>query len=122
MKKQSTNVVGISTEQAINAVLKAENDTQQKIIQCEAEAEHVLEQARQTVRRIGERTNQRITRIHQRSGGKITEEINRMKHASEQLIEDGQADQFDIATMSEVMDQIALSLTTAHVLQKKERE
>jgi len=127
MKNNSTNETGITTEQAINDVLKIERDAQQQITQCITEAEQILEQARQTARRIGERNNNRITLIHQRCSRKITDDISRMQSESKQLIEDKQADHFDITAMAEVLDRIALALTTtqtakAGLPQQKERE
>ena len=135
MKNNSTNETGITTEQAINDVLKVERDAQQLITQCATEAEQILEQARQTARRIGECNNNRINLIHQRCNRKITDDIARMQAASKQLSEDKQADHFDISAMSAVLDRIALALTTAqpaatqspqhlpqHLPQQKERE
>jgi len=127
MKKQSVNEAGITTEQAINKVLRVEHDAQQQITQCAAEAERILEQARQTARRIGERNNNRITRIHQRCSQKISDDIARMQAASKQLKEDEQEDHINNGAMSEVLDRIALALTTAQsekagLPQQKERD
>ena len=113
MKNKSNNIAGTTTEQAINEVLKAENDSQLKMTQCEAEAERILEQARQTARLIGERNNNRITLIHQRCSRTITDEIAHVQNASGQLKEEEKADQIDIAALTEVLDRMALALTTA---------
>ncbi len=115
MKKKSTNKASITTDQAINDVLKAERDAQQQVAQCVADTERILEQARQTARRIGERNNNRIARIHQRCSRKISDEITRMQHVSKQLKEDEQEDRFDIVAMSDVLDQIAVALTTTQL-------
>ena len=123
MKNKSNNIAGTTTEQAINEVLKAENDSHQKISQCDAEAERILEQARQTARLVGERNNNRITLIHQRCSRTITDEITNMQRRSEQLKEDEQTDQFDINALTEVLERMALALTSAqHATTQKERE
>jgi F0F1-type ATP synthase membrane subunit b/b' len=131
MKNNSTNETGTTTEQAINDVLKVERDAQQQITQCVTESEQILEQARQTARHIGERNNSRITLIHQRCSRKISDDIACMQAASKQIIEDKQVDHFDITVMSEVLDRIALALTTTqadktgspqHSPQQKERK
>jgi len=111
MKNKSNNIAGSTTEQAINEVLKAENDSQQNMTQCEAEAERILEQARQTARLIGERNNNRITLIHQRCSRTITDEIVHIQNASGQFIEDEQADQINATALTEVLERMALALT-----------
>ena len=118
MNNKSNNIAGTTTEQAINDVLKAENDSQQKMTQCDAEAERILEQARQTARLVGERNNNRITLIHQRCSRTITDEVTRMQRTSEQLIEDEESDKIDINALAEVLERMALALTTT----QKERE
>ena len=124
MNNKANNIAGTTTtEQAINKVLKAESNSQQKIAECEAEAERLLEQARQTARLIGERNNNRITRIHQRCSRTITDEIAHMQRASDQQKEDEQVDKIDITALTEVLDQMALALTTIpQAVIQKERE
>ena len=112
MKNKSNNIAATTTEQAINEVLKAENDSQLNMTQCEAEAERILEQARQTARLIGERNNNRITLIHQRCSRTITDEIAHMQNASGQFIEDEQADQINTTALTEVLERTTLALTT----------
>ena len=112
MKNKSNDIVGTTTEQAINEVLKAENDSQQNMTQCEAEAEQILEQVCQTVRFIGERNNNRITLIHQRCSRTITDHITSMQNSSGQLIADKQTDPIDNSALTEVLERMALALTS----------
>jgi len=112
MKNKPTNEVSITTEQAINDVLKVEREAQHKISQCVEEAALILERARQKARRISERNTSRITRIHQRTSRKIADDIARIQSLSDQDRQNEIKMKINTIVVDEVLDRIARTLTT----------
>ena len=112
MAQSPTDKATNSIEQAINAVLEAENNAKQAVSQCEAQAELLLEQARQQAHRINVRTDNRITRIHQRCSRLATDEINSFQHQQEQQLQQNLAVQIDSNVIAKVVDSITIELTT----------
>lgn len=67
-----------TTDEAINAVLRAERDARAAVEACGEEAEQVLAEARQEARRIARRTESRISRLHNRCAADMHRRVEAM--------------------------------------------
>ncbi len=65
MAPTDPSVAALSAEQAINAILEAEEHSRERLERCRAEAARIVSDARVTARRIHERTDARIVTVHE---------------------------------------------------------
>ena len=72
----------ISAAQAMNIVLKAEQDAEQSITECKKIASQAIQDAQQHSAAIAHRTNKRITTLHLRCKQTITHRISEMERAA----------------------------------------
>lgn len=70
-----------TTDEAMNAVLRAERDAKQSVAECREKAERTLAEARDKARRIGERTESRISRLHTRCAADANRRVEAMLQA-----------------------------------------
>jgi vacuolar-type H+-ATPase subunit H len=80
--KNSDKALSISAGQAMNIVLKAEQDAEQSISECKKRARQTIQDAQQYSATIARRTNKRITTLHLRCKQTITHRISEMERAA----------------------------------------
>lgn len=67
-------------EEAINAVLQAEQDAEEALNQCDRDAVAMLESARETERRIMNRADLRIRDLHRRRNDLVEHYLSEIAH------------------------------------------
>lgn len=102
----------ITTEQAMQIVLTAEQNAKQAITKCERDAQHLLEQARQKAVRIIERSNARIAKIKQRCNQAVSTEISSIQSEAGKDSENESIAGIDAATRHTIVQSLAELLTT----------
>lgn len=73
-----------NTDEAMNAVLRAERDAREAVAKCREQADRILAEGRERARRIGTRTESRITRLHTHCAADAHRRVEAMLKAERQ--------------------------------------
>lgn len=73
-----------TTDEAMNAVLRAERDAREAVAKCREQADRLLAEGREKARRIAERTESRINRLHTRCAADAHRRVEAMLKAERQ--------------------------------------
>ena len=102
--------LSISAGQAMNIVLKAEQDAEQSISECKKIARQTIQNAQQHSAMIARRANKRITTLHLRCKQAITHRISEMERAAECELRDVQGTGLDEGKLIEAVNEVAAIL------------
>ncbi|HBE93108.1 MAG TPA: hypothetical protein DDW55_11520 [Gammaproteobacteria bacterium] len=106
-EKPSLNTAG----QAMNIVLKAEQDAEHSIAECRKTAHQTVQDAQQHAALIARRTNERITMLHLRCKQSIAHRISEMERTAAKDLQDAHGTEWHEEKLAGVMDEVAAALT-----------
>ncbi len=104
--KSSANTAG----QAMNIVLKAEQDAERSIAECRKTALQTIQDAQQHSATIARRTNKRITTLHLRCKQTITHRISEMERAAASELRDVHGTGLDEGKLIGAVNEVAAIL------------
>ena len=102
--------LSISAGQAMNIVLKAEQDAEQSISESKKIARQTIHDAQQHSAMIARRTNKRITTLHLRCKQTIAHRISEMERAAASKLRDVQGTGLDEGKLIEAVNEVAAIL------------
>jgi GTP1/Obg family GTP-binding protein len=108
--RKADKSASLSASQAMNTVLKAEQETAHSIEECRAAARRTIDEAQQKSTRIARRTNERITTIHLRSKQKLARIIADMERKSAGELRDARDAVIEDDQLSTAIDNVAKAL------------
>lgn len=100
----------ISAGQAMNVVLKAEQNAEQNISECKKIARQTIQNAQQHSAMIARRTNKRITTQHLRCKQTITHRISEMERAAASDLRDVHGTGLDEGKLIGAVNEVAAIL------------
>lgn len=106
-EKPSINTAG----QAMNIVLKAEQDAEHSITECRKTAHQTIQDAQQHAALIARRTNERITMLHLRCKQTIAHRTSEMERTAAKELNDLHAIELHDDKLTRVVDEVAAALT-----------
>ena len=110
MRRDRPDSSSSSASQAMNTVLKAEQDAEQDIAECLKMARKRVDEAQQQAARIARRTNKRITLSHLRSKQAIAHCVAELERVSAHELQQAEAIGIDEDTLSAAADEVAALL------------
>jgi vacuolar-type H+-ATPase subunit H len=105
-KKSSVNTAG----QAMNVVLKAEQDAEHSIAECRKTARQTIQDAQQHAALIARRTNERITMLHLRCKQTIAHRTSEMERSAAKELLDVHGADWHEEKLTGVVDKLAADL------------
>jgi len=108
-KKQGGKAVH-SASQAMNLVLKAEQEAEQSIAGCVKTARQTIEEAQQKAARITRRTNKRISMSHLRSKQVIARCVAEMERAASNELLQAHTEGIDKERLAVAVEEVAAML------------
>lgn len=102
-----------STQQAMNLVLKAEQDARLAVVECQEQALRFVQEAQEQAQRISKRTDNRISSIHLRCKQHTAKQISDLEriHAQKRQVHAGYRP--DESELTEIANEVAAFLTGA---------
>lgn len=110
MKRNRPDSSSSSASQAMNRVLRAEQEAEQDIAECLKAAHQLVDQAQQQAARIARRTNKRITLSHLRSKQAIAHCVAELERASAHEQQQARVSGIDEGALSAAVDEVAAML------------
>lgn len=110
VSKNPEKALSISASQAMNIVLKAEQDAEQGISECKKIARQTIQDAQQHSATIARRTNKRITTRHLRCKQKISHRISEMERAAASELKNVHGTGLDEGKLVEAVNEVAAIL------------
>jgi vacuolar-type H+-ATPase subunit H len=102
--------LSISAGQAMNIVLKAEQDAEQNISECKKLAHQTIQVARQHSAMITQRTNKRITTQHLRSKQAMTQHISELERSAANDLRNAHGTGLDEDKLTAAVNEVAAIL------------
>ena len=100
----------MQAEQAIQAVLQAEQDAEREIHDCENEAQLLIQRARADANKILARTDRRITNIEMRHGHKLNQLIRSIEDEGSAELKHEASQHIDRKALQNIVEQLAAEM------------
>lgn len=110
-----------SASQAMNIVLKAEQDAERSVADCRKMARQTIQDAQQHAARIARRTNERITMLHLRCKQNIAQQISEMERTAANELRDVHGAGLHEDKLTQLVDEVATVLIGLHDSGKSDR-
>lgn len=108
--RKSDNQTSRTPSQAINIVLKTEQEAESDIEQCRKKAADTINNARSKAAQIARRTNNRITNIHLRSKQRLSSVVAEMERSAGNELRQAEAVPIDKNRITRAMRKVAAIL------------
>ncbi|MEA1888914.1 MAG: hypothetical protein U9N50_03930 [Pseudomonadota bacterium] len=110
-----------SASQAMNTVLKAEQDAERSVAECRKVAHQTIQNAQQHAAQITRRTNERITMLHLRCKQNIAQQISGMERTAASELRNVQGAGLHEDKLTELVEEVAAGLIGLHGTGKSDR-
>ena len=114
MSLTDTDTSSDASKQAMQQVLKAEQEATLAVQDCHQQAKQILHLARERVRQIKDHTDERISLMHLRQQQHIDQQLKHMQHATEEKSDLQKAWKLSDKQLQQQIDELAKQLISTN--------